>query len=138
MMDFFKANPAALMDALPTPPGSDLGDDGNALGATAGRKEMDFSMKPGNGGAKKYNPNTSQMSGRSIGSNRSALSLRSNTSTNSRLKAGQSIFQQNNRRAAGLYGVGKQASRGDGARGPSKRNQIQYQRPPSSGSSRMG
>lgn len=25
MMDFFKANPAALMDALPTPPGSDCG-----------------------------------------------------------------------------------------------------------------
>ena len=23
MMEFFKANPAALMDALPTPPGSD-------------------------------------------------------------------------------------------------------------------
>lgn len=25
MMEFFKANPAALMDALPTPPGSDCG-----------------------------------------------------------------------------------------------------------------
>lgn len=25
MMDFFKNNPAALMDALPTPPGSDDG-----------------------------------------------------------------------------------------------------------------
>jgi len=27
MMEFFKANPAALMDALPTPPGSDMGDE---------------------------------------------------------------------------------------------------------------
>lgn len=27
MMEFFKANPAALMDAFPTPPGSDRGDD---------------------------------------------------------------------------------------------------------------
>ena len=26
MMDFFKANPAALMDAFPTPPGSDQGE----------------------------------------------------------------------------------------------------------------
>ena len=25
LMDFFKANPSALMDALPTPPGSDDG-----------------------------------------------------------------------------------------------------------------
>ena len=29
MMEFFKANPAALMDALPTPPGSDAGDEPN-------------------------------------------------------------------------------------------------------------
>ena len=92
MMNFFKANPAALMDALPTPPGSDLGDDGQALGATAGRKEMDFSMKPGNGGNKKYNPNTSHMSGRSIRSNRSTVSLRSNNSNGSRPLVGQSIF----------------------------------------------
>ena len=27
MMEFFKANPAALMDALQTPPGSDAGDE---------------------------------------------------------------------------------------------------------------
>ena len=26
MMEFFKSNPAALMDALPTPPGSENGD----------------------------------------------------------------------------------------------------------------
>ena len=27
MMDFFKQNPSALLDALPTPPGSDNGED---------------------------------------------------------------------------------------------------------------
>jgi hypothetical protein len=40
-MDFFKSNPAALMDALPSPPCSE---DDN-VGQTPYRKEMDFSMK---------------------------------------------------------------------------------------------
>jgi hypothetical protein len=40
-MEFFKQNPAALMDALPSPPGSENGDVGNN---TPYRKEMDFSM----------------------------------------------------------------------------------------------
>ena len=31
MMDFFKDNPAALMDALPTPPGSDDGGENDPL-----------------------------------------------------------------------------------------------------------
>lgn len=31
MMDFFKNNPAALMDALPTPPGSDDGGEHDPL-----------------------------------------------------------------------------------------------------------
>ena len=43
MMDFFKQNPAALMDALPTPPGSN--DGGNSPSKSIRGKGMDFSIK---------------------------------------------------------------------------------------------
>jgi hypothetical protein len=45
MMEFFKANPAALMDAFPTPPGSDLGDDPVVQNRQA---QMDFTMTKSN------------------------------------------------------------------------------------------
>lgn len=54
MMDFFKSNPAALMDALPTPPGSD--DGGYSPSKSIRGKGMDFSIKRT---TKKYDDTTS-------------------------------------------------------------------------------
>jgi hypothetical protein len=42
MMEFFKANPEALMDAFPTPPGSDNGDENPVTNDRNG--QMDFTM----------------------------------------------------------------------------------------------
>ena len=69
------------MDALPSPPGSDNGNEG--VGSTPYRKEMDFSMNNKGKGRSKFDDNTSQMSGRSA---RSSYSMRSNTSTGSKMK----------------------------------------------------
>ena len=77
MMDFFKSNPAALMDALPTPPGSDHG--GSPAKSIRG-KGMDFSIKRT---TKKFDDTTSQASARSARSNRSNLSYRSGISNRS-------------------------------------------------------
>ena len=79
MMDFFKQNPAALMDALPTPPGSDMGD----IDDVKSKKgfEMDFTMSK-----TKNDDTTSIRSGRSNRSNRSNISKRSTQSYNKNLK----------------------------------------------------
>jgi hypothetical protein len=69
MMDFFKANPAALMDAFPTPPGSDQGDEV----PDPRQGQMDFTItKP-----KRDADTVSQVSARSGRSSRSNLSFRS-------------------------------------------------------------
>ena len=81
MMEFFKANPAALMDALPTPPGSDAGDD-----PTDGmNKSFKRSIKPYQKGKANFDDNLSQASGRSRMSNRSVNSVRSRVSSNTRI-----------------------------------------------------
>ena len=71
-MDFFKSNPAALMDALPTPPGSE--DGGYSPTKSIRGKGMDFSIKRT---TKKFDDTASQASARSVRSNRSNLSVRS-------------------------------------------------------------
>ena len=45
MMEFFKANPAALMDALPTPPGSDCGSEAGDHDAKLGSSFAKASIK---------------------------------------------------------------------------------------------
>ena len=52
MMDFFKENPAALMDALPTPPGSEDGGEPDAFNqsyiSTVSKKSAMMSQKSKN------------------------------------------------------------------------------------------
>jgi len=111
MMEFFKANPAALMDALPTPPGSDMGDEPQDTMNKSYKKGLRFSQKAA-GTNISWNDNLSQVSGRSGMSNRSGASMRSGMSSNSRMRAGQSFFQRSNKKASAVYGgVGDVGSR---------------------------
>lgn len=97
MMDFFKANPSALMDAFPTPPGSDQGDDV----PDTRHGQMDFTMTKL---PKRDADTVSQVSARSSRSSKSNLSVRSTGS-----KTGFS-FLRSSSKAKKLYGLDKQSS----------------------------
>lgn len=124
MMEFFKANPAALMDALPTPPGSDAGDEPQGTMNKSFKKGLRSTQRPR---GQAFNDNLSQVSGRSGMSNRSGASIRSGMSSNSRLKAGQSCFQRSNQKASRVYGgasdAGSRSNLGQGGQSmPSTRS----------------